>query len=488
MEKTGRNDPCPCGSGKKYKQCCLKAQETQSAQERTQAAPRALKWLMTMHSQAVHRALDEAFFAGLAEEQHARLHELERENFDGIMANALEWLLADGIIQVKGQEWRVADLVLGRGCPLFSVEQRQWLDLLAAHPLRLFEVIDVTPGESMLLKDAILAERAPVRVQERAGSRQVLPFDLIGARVLPVADHFELSGAIYSIPRHRSQGLIEELQEELTGVDPDSPEAREILSTIIPHHWVMLFVAPFEMPTLVDHVTGQPILLITDHYRVQDWDTLESALSGETDIDGNRQHGWSRLFQGHDGLMRSSLTVETGSGADRLKVCYRTKDFAEQGRPWFEAVAGGSVTFLSRELSDPKGLLANLPGGKATPASIAAPLPPEAMTAVLEKSIRNLWPTSRCRRCRGARRAMRSRPRKVWNRCSSCCILMKTPKHGRPGNNSETRCPMTSSGRSLESVGSEPPASHHSTHRGDSDEQTDRLVPGHFSLRSLTRV
>jgi len=22
-EKTGRNDPCPCGSGKKYKHCCL---------------------------------------------------------------------------------------------------------------------------------------------------------------------------------------------------------------------------------------------------------------------------------------------------------------------------------------------------------------------------------------------------------------------------------------------------------------------------------
>ncbi|MGP8846724.1 SEC-C metal-binding domain-containing protein, partial [Enterobacter hormaechei] len=21
--KVGRNDPCPCGSGKKYKQCCL---------------------------------------------------------------------------------------------------------------------------------------------------------------------------------------------------------------------------------------------------------------------------------------------------------------------------------------------------------------------------------------------------------------------------------------------------------------------------------
>ena len=24
IQKTGRNDPCPCGSGKKYKKCCLK--------------------------------------------------------------------------------------------------------------------------------------------------------------------------------------------------------------------------------------------------------------------------------------------------------------------------------------------------------------------------------------------------------------------------------------------------------------------------------
>jgi uncharacterized protein YecA (UPF0149 family) len=23
-QKVGRNDPCPCGSGKKYKVCCLK--------------------------------------------------------------------------------------------------------------------------------------------------------------------------------------------------------------------------------------------------------------------------------------------------------------------------------------------------------------------------------------------------------------------------------------------------------------------------------
>jgi len=26
-EKTGRNDPCPCGSGKKYKACCIQKQQ-----------------------------------------------------------------------------------------------------------------------------------------------------------------------------------------------------------------------------------------------------------------------------------------------------------------------------------------------------------------------------------------------------------------------------------------------------------------------------
>ncbi|WP_370688158.1 SEC-C metal-binding domain-containing protein [Flavimaribacter sediminis] len=25
QEKLGRNDPCPCGSGKRYKRCCLKS-------------------------------------------------------------------------------------------------------------------------------------------------------------------------------------------------------------------------------------------------------------------------------------------------------------------------------------------------------------------------------------------------------------------------------------------------------------------------------
>lgn len=52
MAKVGRNDPCPCGSGKKYKQCCLSAPATLSSRlpevirnERVKAEAVARRWL-----------------------------------------------------------------------------------------------------------------------------------------------------------------------------------------------------------------------------------------------------------------------------------------------------------------------------------------------------------------------------------------------------------------------------------------------------------
>jgi tetratricopeptide (TPR) repeat protein len=39
MAKTGRNDPCPCGSGKKYKRCCLEIDEAAERTVLTVAAP-----------------------------------------------------------------------------------------------------------------------------------------------------------------------------------------------------------------------------------------------------------------------------------------------------------------------------------------------------------------------------------------------------------------------------------------------------------------
>lgn len=39
MVKLNRNAPCPCGSGKKYKRCCLPRDQEAAAQRRVEAAP-----------------------------------------------------------------------------------------------------------------------------------------------------------------------------------------------------------------------------------------------------------------------------------------------------------------------------------------------------------------------------------------------------------------------------------------------------------------
>ncbi len=43
MSKIGRNDPCPCGRGKKYKRCCLPQHEAAAAERAAAAAQAAAR-------------------------------------------------------------------------------------------------------------------------------------------------------------------------------------------------------------------------------------------------------------------------------------------------------------------------------------------------------------------------------------------------------------------------------------------------------------
>jgi len=47
MSKPGRNEPCPCGSGKKYKKCCFGKEEAEATErERKQEQQEALMTMM----------------------------------------------------------------------------------------------------------------------------------------------------------------------------------------------------------------------------------------------------------------------------------------------------------------------------------------------------------------------------------------------------------------------------------------------------------
>jgi hypothetical protein len=71
-------------------------------------------------------------------------------------------------------------------------------------------------------------------------------------------------------------------------------------------------------------------------------------------------------------------------------VSYQTAGLAEQGRAWFDALAGDSVKFLLQEVSDPKGLLSRSDAVNSPPAKPAGRpegMDPETLAGIIEGAI-----------------------------------------------------------------------------------------------------
>src|SRR6202166_542015 len=85
MNKPGRNDPCPCGSGKKHKKCCLPREEA----ARTAAAQPEEPFIAEIHpdlDEAVDRAL-QRLEQGEGKRVESEITDLLEQNPDYHMTN-----------------------------------------------------------------------------------------------------------------------------------------------------------------------------------------------------------------------------------------------------------------------------------------------------------------------------------------------------------------------------------------------------------------
>jgi tetratricopeptide (TPR) repeat protein len=137
MTKTGRNDPCPCGSGKKYKRCCQEKDEAaasamraaaHAAQQATvQAQYEARKQAFLEHTQELdaYRELTDASNAVIAMVRDGRLDEAEAAARD-LLVRYPE--VHDGydrlgmVYEARGDHKRAAECY------------RQVIDFVRAHP------------------------------------------------------------------------------------------------------------------------------------------------------------------------------------------------------------------------------------------------------------------------------------------------------------------------------------------------------------------
>ncbi len=209
--RVGRNDPCPCGSGKKYKNCCmLKERADQSAGVVAQRDYEELLDQMLVYSQGPSYQVDLASAFNLywngdyGDPAQVQLPQLDLLRF-------FEWYVFD-FVTWKSQK-RITELVLEseRLTPSKRAMLSGWLEARASA----YTVVDVSPGRSILLHD--LLGDGEQRVQDAILSTIVQAEDVLVGRILRVGDAGRLAFAPTLLPSPAGAGLVAFIQRAWQG-------------------------------------------------------------------------------------------------------------------------------------------------------------------------------------------------------------------------------------------------------------------------------
>ena len=145
MSQIGRNDPCPCGSGSKYKKCCL---------GKLAASLEAVAWQNVQARQWIQ--VDQHLSAellGLLQEHpgeiEACLDRLDLPEDEMNLGFALNWMAHR--LPVHGLTMAQRFQLKGK----MSSEMRQLLECQLDSPLSIFEVLEIQPGRGIRLQDVL---------------------------------------------------------------------------------------------------------------------------------------------------------------------------------------------------------------------------------------------------------------------------------------------------------------------------------------------
>ena len=324
-------------------------------------------WLSSLHRKGWQNAFMNLYQELLSEEDREKIAALDQETLQAIEINIIDWLLAEGDINARGGIRRINDYLLSPSGPGLNAAQRDWLQQMGQRSLRLYDVTDVVQGQQMTLCDALDNEAEPLIVRERSGTQNLKPGELLGCRILRAGDHFEMSGSAYLFTLFTGPRVLALAREhgQAFGQQLDAPRK---MGFIIMLEWLQHWLKPAPMPTLIDHYSGEPMKMITDHYRVNDEVALAQALATQSDVEGDRQEGWSRHMECTDGQVRARVHINPGKKANQIELFYRTQRYADEGRGWFDALVGASVTFVKRKVQETADVMATAQnqGGRAS--------------------------------------------------------------------------------------------------------------------------
>jgi tetratricopeptide (TPR) repeat protein len=303
--KVGRNAPCPCGSGRKYKKCCL-PKESPAPSARQVSGPdgrlreRLVEYVTRSLPRAdTDRALQE-FFEGRFDLPDRRLEMVETEAQADFGAY-LEWLIHD--FRLSTGQTPITRFLAERGQGLPAEERailEEWQDAVVG----LHEVIDLEPGKSLTLRDVFTGETFQVR--EVRGSLSAARWDLLSNRVIRVQGERQLSGSVTAFNAPDREKLVQHVSERYDAYRRQRPDAswRDFFRAepLIFRRYAEQMIRDYRPPAL--HTPeGHPVMLGRLRYEIRDLSPLLAALSTAPDFEettepddaeGTRHFAWLR--------------------------------------------------------------------------------------------------------------------------------------------------------------------------------------------------
>ena len=194
MARSGRNARCPCGSGRKYKLCCLERAEEERQRARTADAvwARLQEWTITEHAEHLDAAIDD-----LCDDDRS----MSPETVDLLCSYAhLDRELPGGGTPAE----RLRDH------PDLSDLERVAANRLAEAHLALWRARSVRPGATIEL-DEVLGDRR-VSVRSEQVSRATRRWDVLLGRVISTGPGHELWGPAAIFQAAEEEELVAEVR------------------------------------------------------------------------------------------------------------------------------------------------------------------------------------------------------------------------------------------------------------------------------------
>ena len=268
--KAGRNEPCPCGSGRKYKACHLNADLEQRSVEPAAALQHKVEtWLSQPNMQRAGDDLLEEIGTG-----------------SEVSLYAVDPVVADVVLYDRGG---LSQFLAVRGALLPDAERalcETWLLTRRS----LFEVAAVKPGAIVALRD-VRSDAGSVEIADHSIAVQVQPLDLLCLRLMPDGSGGVVASDGVLIPRARRREVLDVL---------DSGDGVALL------RWI---ATPAPKP-LLSNTEGEPLQLITVSYRLTEDPVAVAAALGRK-LQAEQGGRFVEMVKRHgQEWIRGSITLE----------------------------------------------------------------------------------------------------------------------------------------------------------------------------------